>query len=49
MEVIEYVFPPLKVDDNVLVSIPSVNRARGDAVNLLAVIIEKRLQILYWD
>ncbi|KAL4148164.1 hypothetical protein QTP88_002448 [Uroleucon formosanum] len=32
---------PLKVGNNVLVSIPSVDRGRGDAANLLSVIIEE--------
>jgi hypothetical protein len=49
MKVIENFLPPLKVGDNVLVSIPSVDRGRGDTANLLAIIIEKRWQILYWD
>jgi hypothetical protein len=47
MEVIENFLPPLKVGDNMLVSIPSVDRGRGDAANLLAIIIEKRWQISY--
>ncbi|XP_025208142.1 uncharacterized protein LOC112603669, partial [Melanaphis sacchari] len=36
------ILPPLKVDDNVLVSIPSVNRGRGYAANLLSVVIEEK-------
>ncbi|XP_060848121.1 uncharacterized protein LOC132927584 [Rhopalosiphum padi] len=36
------ILPPLKVGDNELVSIPSVDRRRGDAANLLAVIIEEK-------
>jgi hypothetical protein len=43
MEIIENVLSPLKVGDNVLVSIPSVDRWRGDAANLLAIIIEKKM------
>ncbi|KAL4148815.1 hypothetical protein QTP88_002966 [Uroleucon formosanum] len=35
------IFPPLKVGDNVLFSIPSVDRGRGDAANLLSVIIKE--------
>ena len=35
------ILPPLKVGDNVLVPIPSVDRGRGDAANLLSVIIEE--------
>jgi hypothetical protein len=31
MEVIENVLPPLKVGDNLLVSIPSVDRGQGDS------------------
>jgi hypothetical protein len=42
MAVIENVLLPLKVSDNVLVSIPSVDRERGDAANLFAVIIEEK-------
>ena len=36
------ILPPLKVGDNVLLSIPSVDRGRGDAANLLSVIIEEK-------
>lgn len=36
------ILPPLKVGDNVLVSIPSVDRGRGDAANLLSVIVEEK-------
>jgi hypothetical protein len=42
MEVIENFLSPLEVGDNGLVSIPSVDRGRGDAANLLAVIIEEK-------
>jgi hypothetical protein len=42
MAVIENFLPPLKFGDNMLVSIPSVDRERGDAANLLAVIIEEK-------
>jgi hypothetical protein len=42
MEVIKNFFPLLKVDDNVLVLIPSVDRGQGDSANLLAVIIEEK-------
>jgi hypothetical protein len=42
MAVIENVLLPLKVGDNVLVSIPSVDRGQGNAANLLAVIIEEK-------
>jgi len=35
------ILPPLKVGDNVLVPIPSVDRGRGDVDNLLSVIIEE--------
>jgi hypothetical protein len=42
MAVIENFLLPLKVGDNVLVSILSVDRGRGDAANLLAVIIEEK-------
>jgi hypothetical protein len=36
------ILPPVNVGDNVLVAIPSVDRGRGDAANLLAVIIEEK-------
>jgi len=36
------ILPPLKVGDNVLVSIPSVYRGRRDAVNLLSVVMEEK-------
>lgn len=36
------ILPPVKVGDNVLVAIPSVDRGRGDAANLLAVIIQEK-------
>ncbi|CAI6369221.1 unnamed protein product [Macrosiphum euphorbiae] len=36
------ILPPLKVGDNVLVSIPSVDRGRGDAANLLSVVMEEK-------
>jgi hypothetical protein len=42
MAVIENFLLSLKVGDNVLVSIPSVDQGRGDATNLLAVIIEEK-------
>jgi hypothetical protein len=42
MEVIENFLPPIKVGNNVLMSIPSVDRGRGDAANLLAIIIEEK-------
>jgi hypothetical protein len=42
MAVIKNLLPLLKVGDNILVSIPFVNRGRGDAANLLAVIIEEK-------
>jgi hypothetical protein len=42
MAVIENFILPLKVGDNMLVSIPSVDRRRDDAANLLAVIIEEK-------
>jgi hypothetical protein len=41
MEVIENFLPPSKVDNNVLVSIPSVDRGRGNVANMLAIIVEK--------
>ena len=36
------ILPPLKVGENVLMSIPSVDRGRGDAANLLSVIMKKK-------
>jgi hypothetical protein len=42
MAVIENFLPPFKVGDNVLVSISFVDRGRGDAANLFAVIIEEK-------
>jgi hypothetical protein len=42
MAVIENVLLLLKVSDNVLVSILSVDRGRGDVANLLSVIIEEK-------
>jgi hypothetical protein len=42
MAVIKNVLLPLKVGDNVLVLILSVDRGWGDAANLLAVIIEEK-------
>jgi hypothetical protein len=42
MAVIENFLFSLKVGHNVLVSVPSVDRGRGDAANLLAVIIKEK-------
>jgi len=36
------ILPPSKVGDNVLVSILSVDRGRGDAANLLSVVMEEK-------
>jgi hypothetical protein len=42
MAVIENFFPHLKIGDNMLVLIPTVDRGRGDAAKLLTVIIEEK-------
>lgn len=36
------ILPPVKVSDNILVAILLVDLVRGDAANLLAVIVEKK-------
>jgi hypothetical protein len=47
MAIIENFLLPLKVGDNVLVSIQPVDQGRDDAANLLAIIIEEKYGKFY--